>query len=235
MDIKVKGITREIFEEALSQANKARKEILANMLEAIPEPRADVSKYAPKMDQMKINTDKIKDVIGPGGKMINKIIDECDNVKIDIDDDGSVTVYHMDREAINKAMKRIEEIVREAKVGEIYEAEVVRIENFGAFVRLFGNTDGLLHISKIAHERIDRVEDVLKLGDIVRVKVTEIDDKGKVSVSAKALLPKPEGFKEPSEKSDRYVSRRGNHRPDRRPRNDHPSANRRPRDDHKED
>lgn len=143
--------------------------------------------------------------------MINKIIDECDNVKIDIDDDGSVTVYHMDREAINKAMKRIEEIVREAKVGEIYEAEVVRIENFGAFVRLFGNTDGLLHISKIAHERIDRVEDVLKL-EILFVLRSQKSTTREKSVFLQSSASKPEGFKEPSEKSDRYVSRRGNHR-----------------------
>ncbi len=231
MDIKVKGITREIFEEALAQAHEARKEILANMLAAIPAPREDVSKYAPKIAQMKINVDKIKDVIGPGGKMINKIIAECDNVKIDIEDDGSVTIYHMNRDSINKAVKRIEEIVREAHVGEIYDAEVVRIENFGAFVRLFGTTDGLLHISKIAHNRVEKVEDVLKLGDIVKVKVTEIDDKGKVSVSAKALLPKPEGMEDKPERPDRYVSRRGNHRPDRERRgsNDRNSANRRPR------
>ncbi len=231
MDIKVKGITKEIFEEALAQANKARKEILANMLEAIPAPREDVSKYAPKMAQLMIDTDKIKDVIGPGGKMINKIIAECDNVKIDIEDDGSVTVYHMDREAINKAVDRIKEIVRVAHVGEIYDAEVVRIESFGAFVRLFGTTDGLLHVSKIKHERVEKVEDELKLHDIVRVKVTDIDDKGKISVSAKDLLPKPEGFKEHSEKSDRYVSRRGNRRPDsRRSHSDHSNRPKREED-----
>ncbi|MCF0258654.1 MAG: polyribonucleotide nucleotidyltransferase [Erysipelotrichaceae bacterium] len=200
MDIKVKGITRDIFEEALTQANKARREILANMMEAISEPRAELSPYAPKIAQMTINPDKIKDVIGPGGKMINKIIAACDNVKIDIDDDGSVVIYHMDQETINKAREMIEEIVREAHLGEIYDAKVVRIESYGAFVNLFGSTDALLHISGISHERVEKVEDVLHMGDAIKVKVTEIDDKGKVKVSAKALLPKPEGAKDQPER-----------------------------------
>ena len=140
---------------------------------------------------MFIKTDKIKDVIGPGGKMINQIIDACDKVKIDIDDDGQVVIYHTDREAINKAVQMIEDIVREAKVGDVYDATVSRIEKFGAFVTLFPGTDGLLHISKISHNRVDKVEDVLKIGDKIEVKVTEIDSKGRVNVSAKALLPKP--------------------------------------------
>lgn len=196
MDIKVKGITKEVFEEALAQAHKARQEILANMLEAIPEPRKELSPYAPKIAQMKINPEKIKDVIGPGGKMINQIIAECDNVKIDIEDDGSVVIYHKDQEAIDKAKAKIEEIVREAKVGDIYEGKVVRIESYGAFVNLFGKTDGLLHISNISWNHIGKVEDVLKIGDEIDVKVTEIED-GKVKVSAKALLPKPADYKEP--------------------------------------
>ncbi len=191
MDIKVTGITKEIFEEELAQAKVARKEILANMMGAISEPRPDVSPYAPKTHIMQIKTDKIKDVIGPGGKMINQIIEACDNVKIDIDDNGQVVIYHSDREAINKAVAMIEDIVREAKVGDIYDATVARIEKFGAFVTLFPGTDGLLHISKISHNRVDRVEDVLKVGDKIEVKVMEIDNKGRINVSAKALLPKP--------------------------------------------
>ena len=123
--------------------------------------------------------------------MINQIIDTCDKVKIDIDDDGQVVIYHTDREAINKAVQMIEDIVREAKVGDVYDATVSRIEKFGAFVTLFPGTDGLLHISKISHNRVDKVEDVLKIGDKIEVKVTEIDSKGRVNVSAKALLPKP--------------------------------------------
>lgn len=191
MDIKVTGITKDIFEEALAQAHKARLEILDNMLACIPEPRKELSPYAPKIAMMNIDPDKIKDVIGPGGKMINEIIAACDNVKIDIDDDGKVVIYHHDYDTINKAKEMISNIVREAKVGDVYTATVVRIEKFGAFVNLFGNTDGLLHISKISHHRVEKVEDVLKIGDTIDVKVTEIDNKGRINVSAKALLPKP--------------------------------------------
>lgn len=191
MDIKVTGITEAIFKEALAQAKKARAEILANMAAAIAEPRPDVGKYAPKLTTFMIDPDKIREVIGPNGKMINKIIEACDDVQIDIEDDGQVIVYHMNRDSIDKAVNMIKDIVRVAKVGDIYDAKVVRIEKYGAFVNLFGSTDGLLHISKLRHERVEKVEDVLKLGDTIRVKVTEIDDHGKINVSAKALLPKP--------------------------------------------
>ena len=199
MDIKVKGITKNIFEEALAQAHKARLEILDNMLACISEPRKQLSPYAPKIAMMNIDPDKIKDVIGPGGKMINEIIAQCDNVKIDIDDDGKVVIYHNDYDTIEKAKQMISDIVRVAKVGDVYAAKVVRLEKFGAFVNLFGNTDGLLHISKISHHRVEKVEDVLKLGDIIDVKVTEIDNKGRINVSAKALLPKPKTEEEKTE------------------------------------
>lgn len=199
MDIKVTGITKNIFEEALAQAHKARLEILDNMLACISSPREQLSPYAPKIAMMNIDPDKIKDVIGPGGKMINEIIAQCDNVKIDIDDDGKVVIYHNDYDTIEKAKQMISDIVRVAKVGDVYAAKVVRLEKFGAFVNLFGNTDGLLHISKISHHRVDKVEDVLKLGDIIDVKVTEIDNKGRINVSAKALLPKPKTEEEKTE------------------------------------
>ena len=199
MDIKVTGITKNIFEEALAQAHKARLKILDNMLACIPSPREQLSPYAPKIAMMNIDPDKIKDVIGPGGKMINEIIAQCDNVKIDIDDDGKVVIYHNDYDTIEKAKQMISDIVRVAKVGDVYAAKVVRLEKFGAFVNLFGNTDGLLHISKISHHRVDKVEDVLKLGDIIDVKVTEIDNKGRINVSAKALLPKPKTEEEKTE------------------------------------
>lgn len=199
MDIKVTGITKNIFEEALAQAHKARLEILDNMLACIPSPRKQLSPYAPKIAMMNIDPDKIKDVIGPGGKMINEIIAQCDNVKIDIDDDGKVVIYHNDYDTIEKAKQMISDIVRVAKVGDVFAAKVVRLEKFGAFVNLFGNTDGLLHISKISHHRVDKVEDVLKLGDIIDVKVTEIDNKGRINVSAKALLPKPKTEEEKTE------------------------------------
>ncbi|MDD6497364.1 MAG: polyribonucleotide nucleotidyltransferase [Solobacterium sp.] len=191
MDIKCKGITREIFKEALAQAKKGRFEILDNMETAIKEPRADVSKYAPKLDSFDIPADKIREVIGTGGKTINSIIEACDNVKIDISDEGRVVIYHMDRETINKAKEMILNITREAKLGDIYEATVLRLEKFGAFVELWPGHDALLHVSKISHDRVDKPEDVLKIGDKIKVKVTEINDKG-VSVSAKDLLPKPE-------------------------------------------
>lgn len=199
MDIKVTGITKNIFEEALAQAHKARLEILDNMLACISEPRKQLSPYAPKIAMMNIDPDKIKDVIGPGGKMINEIIAQCDNVKIDIDDDGKVVIYHNDYDTIEKAKQMISDIVRVVKVGDVYAAKVVRLEKFGAFVNLFGNTDGLLHISKISHHRVEKVEDVLKLGDIIDVKVTEIDNKGRINVSAKALLPKPKTEEEKAE------------------------------------
>ena len=195
MDIKIDGITREILTEALEQARKGRTHIMGNMMTAISEPREDVSTYAPKIHQMMINPEKIRDVIGPSGKMINQIIAACDNVKIDIEDDGHVVIYHMDKEPLMKAAEMIFNIVREAKVGEIFDAKVVRMEKFGAFVELFPGCDGLLHVSKIAHERIEKPEDVLKLGDIVKVKVIEIDEKGRVNVSRKALIEKPKAPK----------------------------------------
>lgn len=191
MDIKVNGITKDIFEEALAQAKTARAQILENMLNAISEPRPEVGEFAPKIFKMMIPVDKIRDVIGPNGKMINQIIAACDDVKIDIEDDGQVVIYHQDMNAVKKAAQMIDDLTKEAKVGEVYEGKVVRIEKFGAFVNLFPGTDGLLHVSKIAHERVEKVEDVLKLGDIVKVKVTEIDEKGRVNVSRKALLERP--------------------------------------------
>jgi polyribonucleotide nucleotidyltransferase len=181
MDIKIEGLTTDILREALAQAKIGRVQIMENMMAVISEPRKEVGKYAPKIHMMKIPTDKIRDVIGAGGKIINQIIADCDNVKIDI---------------IRKAADMIETIVRVAKVGEIYEGKVVRVESFGAFVELFPGTDGLLHVSKISHERVENTSDVLKLGDIVKVIVTEIDEKGRVNVSRKALLPKPEGYVE---------------------------------------
>ncbi len=198
MDIKIDGITREILKEALTQAHGARMQILDKMATAIEGPRAEVSKYAPKIAKMEIPVDKIREVIGQNGKVINNIIAECDNVKIDIEDDGRVVIYHQDKEAIEKAKSMIEAIVKVVEVGEIYEGTVVRIEKFGAFVNLFGNTDGLLHVSKIAWERVEKVEDKLNIGDKIRVLVTEIDDKGRVNLSARDLLPKPEGYVEPA-------------------------------------
>ena len=205
MDIKIKGITKEVLREALAQAHGARAQIMKVIKGAISEPRKDVGKYAPKLAQMKIDVDKIRDVIGQGGKVINDIIAKCDNVKIDIEDDGHVIIYHMNRDAINKAVKMIEDIVREAKVGEIYEGTVVRIESYGCFVNLFGDVDGLCHVSKLAHRRIEHPKDVVKLGQKLKVIVTDIDEKGRINLSHKEFEPKPEKkeIKEEKEKEEK--------------------------------
>lgn len=186
MDIKIKGITKDILEEALAQAHQARLQILDVLHQAIATPRKHLSQYAPKIETMHINPDKIKDVIGKGGDTINAIIDET-GVKIDIEQDGQVNIFSDDQDMISRAMEIIEDLTREAKVGQIYDAKVVRIEKYGAFVNLFKGQDALLHVSQIANERIKNVEDVLKLGDTIMVKVTEIDEKGRVNVSHKVL------------------------------------------------
>ncbi|WP_455684217.1 polyribonucleotide nucleotidyltransferase [Thomasclavelia sp.] len=197
MDIKIDGITKEILQEALAQAKVARKQIMANMMEAISIPRTELSPYAPKVQMMKIDPDQIKAVIGPGGKSINEIIEQADGVKIDIEQDGTVIIYHYDQEAIDKAKALIEKIVKKAKVGEVYDGKIVRVEDNYAFVNLFDGTDGFLHISDYAYERTKKMGEVVKLGDVIKVKVTKVDDKGKVNVSRKALLPKPIKKEEP--------------------------------------
>ncbi len=196
MDIKIDGLNREILEEALEQARIGRLHILENMKATISEPRHELSEYAPKIKTLMIDPSKIKEVIGRGGEVISKIIEESDNVKIDIEDDGRVIIYHTDYEAIDKALSLIEDIIKEAKVDEIYDAKVMRIEKFGAFVELWPGTEGLVHISQLAHERVAKVEDVLKLGDILKVKVIKIDEKGRIDLSHKVLLKKPEPKKE---------------------------------------
>ncbi|MDC2864695.1 polyribonucleotide nucleotidyltransferase [Bacillus sp. BP-3] len=187
MDIKIEGLSREILEEALQQAKLGRMHILDHMLSVIAEPRKELSKYAPKIVTMTINPDKIRDVIGPSGKQINKIIEET-GVKIDIEQDGTVFISSIDQEMNEKAKKIIEDIVREVQVGEIYLGKVKRIEKFGAFVELFSGKDGLVHISELALERVGKVEDVVKIGDEISVKVIEIDKQGRVNLSRKVLL-----------------------------------------------
>ena len=199
MDIKIDGITKEILQEALAQAKVARKQIMANMMDAIAAPRDELSPYAPKVQMMKIEPDQIKAVIGQGGKTINEIIEQSDGVKIDIEQDGTVVIYHYDQAAINKAVELIEKIVKKAQVGEVYDGKVVRVEDNYAFINLFDGTDGFLHISDYAYERTKKMGEVIKLGDIIKVKVTKVDDKGKVNVSRKALLPKPIKKEEPKE------------------------------------
>ena len=192
VDIKVDGLSYEIIAEAFDRTAKAREYILNDiMAPQIAEPRAEISKYAPKIINMKINPEKIKDVIGSGGKVINKIIDET-GVKIDIEEDGTVFIYSDDIEGARKAQAIIEDITREIEVGLIYTGKVVRIATFGAFIDLGGGHEGLLHISKIANERINKVEDVLKMGDEVTVKVYEIDDQGRINLTRKDLYSSEE-------------------------------------------
>ncbi|MCO4484028.1 polynucleotide phosphorylase (PNPase) [Streptococcus infantarius subsp. infantarius] len=190
MDIKIEGITPQILKEALAQAKKARFEILDLIEATIPAPRTHLAPTAPKIDTIKIDVDKIKVVIGKGGETIDKIIEET-GVKIDIDDEGNVSIYSSDQAAIDRAKEIIAGLVREAKVGEVYHAKVVRIEKFGVFVNLFDKTDALVHISEIAWTRTANVSDVLEVGDEVDVKVIKVDDKGRVDASMKALLPRP--------------------------------------------
>ncbi|MGL4374387.1 MAG: polyribonucleotide nucleotidyltransferase, partial [Turicibacter sp.] len=187
MDIKIEGLSRQILEEALQQAKIGRMHILNHMLETIGETRDDLSTYAPKIRTMNIKVEKIRDVIGPGGKQINEIIDKT-GVKIDIEQDGTVYILHDSTEAIKKAVAMIEDIVREVEIGKIYLGKVVRIEKFGAFVELYPGQDGLVHISQLAEERVAKTEDVVALGDEILVKVTEVDDRGRVNLSRKEAM-----------------------------------------------
>ena len=197
MDIKIKGITKEILKEALEQAKVARMEILDVMEKEISTPRSEVSEYAPKMATFMINPDKIKDVIGKGGEMITKIICDTSNVtsvndvravKIEIEDDGRVMIYHTDREVINAAAELIKDITREVEEGQIYTAKVVKIEEFGCFVQVWPGCEGLVHISHLAKERVNKTEDVVKLGDEILVKAIGVDKKGRLNFSRKEAL-----------------------------------------------
>lgn len=187
MDIKISGINRAILKQALAQAYDGRMFIMDAMLAAIPAPRTELSPYAPRVLQMKIDVDKIKDVIGSGGKTIKKII-ELTGVEIDVEETGVVHILSVDADAAARAQKMIEDIVREPEVGEIYEGPVVKIMDFGAFVNILPGKDGLVHISQLARKRVNKVEDVVKVGDIVRVKLVEIDKQGRLNLSMKALL-----------------------------------------------
>ena len=209
MDIKISGINKQILKEALAQAKKARMQILDKIEETIPEPRKEVSKYAPKTCIFMINPDKIKDVIGRGGEMITKIIQECSNVvsvnddravKVDLEDDGRVTIYHMDQDVIDRTRERIENIVREVEIGKTYNCRVVDIQEFGAFVEVWPGCEGLIHISQLDVNRVNKVSDILQVGDEVLAIATGYDKKGKLNLSRKELLlknrPKKEEKKE---------------------------------------
>lgn len=208
MDIKIKGITKQILKEALAQAKEARMKILDMMEGIIAEPRKEVSKYAPKTEIFKINPDKIKDVIGKGGDMITKIILEASHVnsvndvnavKVDLADDGTVTIYHMDKDIIDKTREMIENVAREVEIGKIYTGKVVDIHDFGCFVRLWEGCEGLVHVSQLANERVEKPSDVVSVGDEILVKATGYDKKGKLNLSRKEALPKPEVKEEKKE------------------------------------
>ena len=212
MDIKISGITPAILEEALAQAKVARFEILDVIESAIAEPRPELAPTAPKIDSIQIPVDKIKVVIGKGGETIDKIIAET-GVTIDIDEEGLVQIFSSDQDAINRAKTIISDLVREAKVGEVYTVPVVRIEKFGAFVHLFNKTDALIHISELAWERTEHVEDVVKVGGTVTVKIIKIDEKGRIDASIKALLPKPEKIEDGENEGEHRHRRRSHHKP----------------------
>lgn len=192
MDIKIKGITYEILREALAQAKKGRLEILDHMEQTISKPRQELSVYAPKVATTKIKAEKIKDVIGTGGKVINQIIEKFDNVKIDIEQDGRVYVMHNNMATVKACIKHIEDLVREAEVGQIYEGKVVRIEKYGVFVELWPGCEGLCHISRLAHERVAKCEDVVSLGNTILVKCIGVNEKGQVDLSRKDVVSKAE-------------------------------------------
>lgn len=212
MDIKISGITPAILEEALAQAKVARFEILDVIESTIAEPRPELAPTAPKIDSIQIPVDKIKVVIGKGGETIDKIIAET-GVTIDIDEEGLVQIFSSDQDAIDRAKTIISDLVREAKVGEVYTVPVVRIEKFGAFVHLFNKTDALVHISELSWKRTEHVEDVVKVGDMVTVKIIKIDEKGRVDASIKTLLPKPEKIEDGENGGESRHRRRSHHKP----------------------
>ena len=198
MDIKIGGIDRNIIEQALQQAREGRLFILDRMEEAIPTPKKSLSPFAPKITTMKIHPDKIRDVIGPGGKIINKIIEET-GVKIDIEQDGRIFIASIDEGMNKRAQKIIDDLVREVSVGQVYLGTVKRVEKFGAFVEVFSGKEGLVHISQLAEDRVNKVEDVVSVGDKIMVKVVEIDNQGRVNLSHKVLIKEEREAKEGKE------------------------------------
>ncbi len=200
MDIKIKGVTKEILQEALAQAKKARMEILEVMHEAIAEPRKELSKYAPKIETFNVNPEKIKDIIGKGGEMITKIILEAshvtsvndkDAVKVDLEDDGRVIIYHNDKDIIAKTRQMIENVIKEVEPGKIYTGKVTKVEDYGCFVELWEGCEGFVHVSQLAYERVEKTSDLISVGDEIMVKSLGYDNRGRLNLSRKEALPKP--------------------------------------------
>ena len=214
MDIKIQGITKEIMQVALAQAKEARLHILGKMAEAMGSARQEVSEFAPRLYTIKINADKIRDVIGKGGATIRALTEET-GCQIDIGEDGTITIASADADKAELAKRRIQEITAEVEIGKVYEGPVTKRFDFGALINLLPGKDGLLHISQIAHERVEKVSDYLTEGQMVKVKVLETDEKGRVKLSMKVLQERPEGMPERAERSDR-----GDRGGDREPRRD---------------
>jgi polyribonucleotide nucleotidyltransferase len=210
MDIKIEGVDEQIMRTALKQAHEGRLHILGEMSKAIENPRVDMSQFAPRITTISVPVDKIREVIGSGGKVIKEIVAQT-GCKIDINDDGKINIASNDGVAAQKAIDIIKGIVAEVEVGKTYKGVVKKIVEFGAFIGVLPNQDGLLHISEIAYERVARVEDFMKEGDEVEVKVIEVDRAGKVRLSRKALLPQPEGYVPRPEGERREHSDRGGH------------------------
>jgi polyribonucleotide nucleotidyltransferase len=217
MDIKIQGITKEIMQVALAQAKEARMHILGKMQEAMGEAKTEISSFAPKLFTMKINPEKIRDVIGKGGATIRALTEET-GTQINIEEDGTITIAATDGDKAEAAKKRIEEITAEVEIGKVYEGPIVKILEFGALVNLLPGKDGLLHISQIAHERVEKVTDYLQEGQVVKVKVLETDDKGRVKLSMKALLDRPAGMPERTERPAPADRQRREYREPRQPR-----------------
>jgi polyribonucleotide nucleotidyltransferase len=210
MDIKMTGLTREIMGKALSQAREARLHILGKMAETIAEPSPTLKEHAPKIIVLTINPDKIRDVIGPGGKMIKSIV-AATGVKMDVEDDGKIHISSSDQIAADEAIRMINEITAEAEIGATYRGVVKKLMDFGAFVEILPGTDGLVHISELAHRRVKTVDEILKEGDVVMVKVLDVDRQGKIRLSRKALIPNDNP--QPDE-SDRRGGREQKKRPE---------------------
>ncbi|HOM20949.1 MAG TPA: polyribonucleotide nucleotidyltransferase, partial [Ottowia sp.] len=219
MDIKIQGITKEIMQVALAQAKEARMHILGKMQEAMGEAKAEISSFAPKLYTMKINPEKIRDVIGKGGATIRALTEET-GTTIDIGEDGTITIASTDAAKADHARRRIEEITAEAEVGKVYEGPITKILEFGALVNILPGKDGLLHISQIAHERVERVGDYLQEGQVVKVKVLETDEKGRIKLSMKALLERPAHLEGDDQRPPRGERPPRGDRGDRGPRED---------------
>ena len=216
MDIKIKGVTEKILKEALAQAKEARLEILDVMTSVLPEPRKELSKYAPKIEIININPDKIKDVIGKGGDMITKIIQDCSHVtsvndvnavKVDLQDDGTVIIYHQDQDIINATKEAILNVAREVEEGKVYNGKIVKVEDFGCFVELWPGCEGLCHVSQLAWERVEKPSDMFKVGDEIMVRAEGYDNRNRLNLSRKSALPKPEK-KEKDSKEDKKASKK---------------------------